>query len=227
MTSRCRHIRVSGHRCTTPALDNASFCFYHSAHRLDAKARSVGYPPPTLRLPPLEDHASIQVAIHLILDQVASGMLHPKRGGLLLYGVQIAATLLRHQPPQPQTLTEPLVQNPIHDHCEGIIAPKDPASVSPESEANHAEDHANQASENHEHHAPETSEAAAPADQTLTPPPAENVSARSHPIPAASHPTPNPAESGDIPVPWRNLGPTDPIPDLSALRDPRFCLPCP
>jgi hypothetical protein len=44
-----------------------------------------------LDLPPLEDTASIQLALIDVLQALAANQLDPKRAGLLLYGLQVAS----------------------------------------------------------------------------------------------------------------------------------------
>lgn len=45
-----------------------------------------------LALPPIEDSASIQLALIDILQALAANQLDPKRAGLLLYGLQVASS---------------------------------------------------------------------------------------------------------------------------------------
>ena len=46
---------------------------------------------PPLDLPPIEDTASIQLALIDVLQALAANQLDPKRAGLLLYGLQVAS----------------------------------------------------------------------------------------------------------------------------------------
>jgi hypothetical protein len=45
----------------------------------------------SLALPPIEDSASIQLALIDVLQALAANQLDPKRAGLLLYGLQVAS----------------------------------------------------------------------------------------------------------------------------------------
>ncbi|HEX6494514.1 MAG TPA: hypothetical protein VF018_03455 [Acidobacteriaceae bacterium] len=47
---------------------------------------------PPLDLPPVEDTASIQLALIDVLQALAANQLDPKRAGLLLYGLQVASS---------------------------------------------------------------------------------------------------------------------------------------
>jgi hypothetical protein len=44
-----------------------------------------------LELPPVEDSASVQLALIQVLQALAAGQLDPRRAGLLLYGLQVAS----------------------------------------------------------------------------------------------------------------------------------------
>lgn len=110
----CRHIKTNGDRCKSPRLQNSAFCFFHKRlhdqHRkavapqhtrevmlpvLDKSGTLVGMEPApsqTLDLGPLEDRASVQMAISTVLNALASGRLEQSRATALLYGLQLAST---------------------------------------------------------------------------------------------------------------------------------------
>jgi hypothetical protein len=52
--------------------------------------------PAALDLPPIEDPASIQLALIEILQALAANRLDPKRAGLLLYGLQVASVNVKN-----------------------------------------------------------------------------------------------------------------------------------
>src|SRR5215471_627462 len=98
---QCRHIFTAGHRCGSPALRNEDFCYYHHTTRKPApKKRPLA--PFDLELPIPEDRAAIQQALGQILQRIASNQIDPRRAGLLLYGLQIAASIL----PKPEKQTK-------------------------------------------------------------------------------------------------------------------------
>src|SRR5580698_7068176 len=98
---QCRHIFTAGHRCGSPALRNEHFCYYHHTTRKPApKNRPLA--PFDLEIPLPEDRAAIQQALGQILQRIASNQIDPRRAGLLLYGLQIAASIL----PKPQKQTK-------------------------------------------------------------------------------------------------------------------------
>ncbi len=115
-TKYCRHIRINGERCCSPALANKHFCYFHLElelrHRRCSRAlKSVpavlhpmslqdgaqrdpilAEPALPFDLPPLEDRHSIQVALSLIITALAENRIDPKRAALLFYGLQIASS---------------------------------------------------------------------------------------------------------------------------------------
>jgi hypothetical protein len=123
---QCRHIFTDGHRCGSPTLlleipdptqpnqTHEDFCYYHhTTRRPQPRARGTsdvsGDPTQTaFALPIPEDRSSIQAAIGSVLAHIASNTLDPRRAGLLLYGLQIAALNL---PPHPRP-------HPLHERDE-------------------------------------------------------------------------------------------------------------
>ena len=109
----CRHIKTNGDRCNSPRLLQSSFCYFHKRlHDQHAKAITpqsteekrpilntdgeligMSNPPyPEVELGPLEDRASVQMAISTVLNALASGRLQQSRATALLYGLQLAST---------------------------------------------------------------------------------------------------------------------------------------
>ncbi len=98
---QCRHIFTAGHRCGSPALRNEEFCYYHHNTRKPApKNRPALTAPAPLEfdLPIPEDRAAIQQTLALVMRRIATNQIDPRRAGLLLYGLSIAASVL----PKPQ-----------------------------------------------------------------------------------------------------------------------------
>lgn len=93
----CRHIRTNGRRCESPAIREEDRCFFHHrihrAHHINRVVRPALKPdsPPIIALPALDDREAIQVALSVVVDAVASAALDPRRAGVLLRGLQIAA----------------------------------------------------------------------------------------------------------------------------------------
>jgi hypothetical protein len=118
---QCRHVFTAGHRCASPCLRHEPFCYHHHTTR-----RPVANPAArrrrstTFTLPELEDRASIQLALGEILQRIAANDLDPKRAGHLLYGLQIAASLLPKEDPKQQPKS---VSEVTHDEELGDLAP--------------------------------------------------------------------------------------------------------
>jgi len=112
----CRHIKINGERCGSPALRNELFCYYHVEFkryhpRCDSRRGqdlAVLHPMtlqdgsqrdpilaeqlPHLNLPELEDRHSIQVALSMVIAALTEARIDPKLAALLFYGLQVAST---------------------------------------------------------------------------------------------------------------------------------------
>ncbi len=112
----CNHIRENGKLCRSAAVTGRDYCYFHLSHRgrrlkmARARARGRRW---RLELPPLEDLYAVQVGLQQVLDAMADGHLDRHLGGLMLYGLQQAATNLRC----PQEVWE---QSSRFDHVEQI-----------------------------------------------------------------------------------------------------------
>lgn len=120
-TQFCRHIRINGERCGSPALRSETFCYYHieveRRHRRtnlrSASTPAILHPmtlqdgvqrdpmlalpaePLQLDFPPLEDRHSIQLALSVLINALAQDRIDPKRAALIFYGLQIASSNAR------------------------------------------------------------------------------------------------------------------------------------
>src|ERR1700687_4867476 len=104
---RCRHIKVSGTQCGSPALRNKNFCFYHQQDRpLTVECYSEGpYPSGEIDLPVFEDAHSIPTVIRQVVQMVRQKRIERKTASLLLYALQIASSNLKRmelEKPQPE-----------------------------------------------------------------------------------------------------------------------------
>lgn len=126
----CRHIKINGRQCKSPALTSSPLCYFHAKlHKRHRKLRDsapenaetatgslVGLPGTgpiapknvaaahaslRLALPALEDADSVQVSISLVIAALADGQIEPSRARVLLYGLQLASANVR------STITEP------------------------------------------------------------------------------------------------------------------------
>jgi hypothetical protein len=86
----CNHIKSDGRPCNAPALRKHSYCFFHQ-QQLNRRRRDY-----VDRLPILEDRAAVQVGIMQVLDRLYNKTIDYKAAALMLYGLQLASTNLKH-----------------------------------------------------------------------------------------------------------------------------------
>jgi hypothetical protein len=98
----CRHIKTNGLQCHSPALDDGLWCYFH--HRLHGRHEKYRYtegtcgyllPGQHIELIPLEDRESVQVALSVVINALATGQLDIKRATALLYDLQLASNNAR------------------------------------------------------------------------------------------------------------------------------------
>jgi hypothetical protein len=129
---QCRHIFTAGNRCGSPSLRNEHFCYYHHTTRKPApKNRPLA--PFEFELPIPEDRAAIQQALGEVLRRIATNQIDPRRAGLLLYGLQIAACVL----PKPERPTKNEPRKPQPQPVEEIIVHPELGILAPETEFSH------------------------------------------------------------------------------------------
>jgi hypothetical protein len=115
---RCRHIKVNGTQCGSPALRSRNFCFYHQQNRpvtVDCYYNPEEYATGEIVLPVFEDAHSIQAVIRQVVQMVLQKRLERKTASLLLYALQIASSNLKRldlEKPQPEEVVTDLETNP-------------------------------------------------------------------------------------------------------------------
>jgi hypothetical protein len=124
--ARCRHIKVNGTQCGSPALRSKNFCFYHHKDRpLPVECYSdIEYATGEINLPFFEDAHSIQAVIRQVVQMVLQKRLERKTASLLLYALQIASSNLKRmelEKPQPEQVVTDL--EPVLDPHEAWQAP--------------------------------------------------------------------------------------------------------
>jgi hypothetical protein len=110
--ARCRHIKVNGTQCGSPALRGKNFCFYHQTNRAAnvewycKESRIIS----EISLPVFEDAHSVQGVVRQVVGMLLQNRLEKKTAGLMLYALQIASSNLKRmalEKPQPeQVVTE-------------------------------------------------------------------------------------------------------------------------
>jgi hypothetical protein len=124
--ARCRHIKVNGTQCGSPALRSKIFCFYHHKDRpLPVPCFSdIEYATGEIDLPFFEDAHSIQAVIRQVVQMVLQKRLERKTASLLLYALQIASSNLKRmdlEKPQPEQVVTDV--EPVLDPHEAWQAP--------------------------------------------------------------------------------------------------------
>src|SRR6202158_4969529 len=122
----CRHIKVSGTQCGSPAVRSKSFCFYHQQHRpIVAECYSdIEYATGEITLPYFEDAHSVQAVIRQVVQMVLQKRIERKTASLLLYALQIASSNLKRmelEKPQPEQVVTDL--EPVLDPHDAWQAP--------------------------------------------------------------------------------------------------------
>jgi hypothetical protein len=112
---RCRHIKMNGTQCGSPALNRKRQCFFHERSRQQHnrivkdqfhQARFV--------LPVLEDANAVQMALMQVIQLLAWGEIDRKVAGLILYGLQTASANLRYVDFEADEPTDVVI------HCEDV-----------------------------------------------------------------------------------------------------------
>jgi hypothetical protein len=100
--SLCRHIKTNGTRCKAPSLTDGPWCYFHhrlhqrhTAFRPTQATRGYLIPGQHVELSALEDRESVQVALSVVINALATGQLDIKRATALLYGLQLASNNAR------------------------------------------------------------------------------------------------------------------------------------
>jgi hypothetical protein len=112
---RCRHIKINGTQCGSPARRNESFCYFHQHCRpitLDFRGGYRDYSPSEVILPAFEDAHSIQLTLRQVTELILRHKIDDKVAGLVLYALQIASSNLKRrelEKPQPEQVVVDLV----------------------------------------------------------------------------------------------------------------------
>src|SRR5271156_6800797 len=94
----CRHIKTNGLQCHAPALTGGQWCYFHnrlhtrhSRFRPNDANREYFNRGRDLELCALEDRESVQLAISVVINALATNAIETKRATALLYGLQLAS----------------------------------------------------------------------------------------------------------------------------------------
>jgi len=145
---RCRHIKVNGTQCGSPAVRSKSFCYYHQQHRpILAECYSDGeYATGEILLPVFEDAHSVQSVIRQVMQMLLQKRIERRTASLLLYALQIASSNLKRmelEKPQPEQVVidvvKPLKYEPPIAPEETETATETSASAQPQIEGSEAD----------------------------------------------------------------------------------------
>jgi hypothetical protein len=94
---RCRHVKINGTQCGSPALRRRRLCYFHERIRREqSKIAADGSAKLRFDLPVLKDANSVQVALMKVIQMLGSGGMDHKTAGLILYALQTAGVNLRN-----------------------------------------------------------------------------------------------------------------------------------
>jgi hypothetical protein len=98
----CRHVKTNGLQCKGAALVGGIWCYFHyrlhqrhTAFHPTQATRGYLVPGQHIELTALEDRESVQVALSVVINALATGQLDIKRATALLYGLQLASNNAR------------------------------------------------------------------------------------------------------------------------------------
>jgi hypothetical protein len=95
----CRHIKTNGLQCKAAALTGGDYCYFHNRlHARHSQFRPNDVSRPyfavgrDLELCTLEDRESVQFALSVVINALATNRIDTKRATALLYGLQLASS---------------------------------------------------------------------------------------------------------------------------------------
>jgi hypothetical protein len=106
---RCQHIKVNGTQCGSPALRDATHCYYHIRYHwpeLEALQDNNEW---RIGFPTLEDANSIQVALAKVMEQLVMNEIDHKTAALMLYALQTASMNLKRTSLEPKLPTQVVI----------------------------------------------------------------------------------------------------------------------
>jgi hypothetical protein len=123
---QCRHLKVNGSQCGSPALRDSMFCFYHRHRPVYAECYSdIQYATGEIILPSFEDAHSIQYVLRQTVQMLLQKRIEKKTATTILYAMQIASSNLKRvgqEKPQPDQVVIDVVKEK-EDFVNLIAAP--------------------------------------------------------------------------------------------------------
>ena len=101
--ARCRHIKVNGTQCGSPALREEKYCYFHMRwHTTRMSVLLKEREHWIAGLPTLEDANSIQVGLAEVMRLLVTTEIDSKTGALLLYAMQTASANMKRTSFEPE-----------------------------------------------------------------------------------------------------------------------------
>jgi hypothetical protein len=97
----CDHLKEDGLYCSSPALANQRYCYFHlnaRARRVQAAQAKLKCRPFHLQMPFLDNQQSVLAGIQQVLDALAAGQISARQASVYLYGLQMASAQLKSRP---------------------------------------------------------------------------------------------------------------------------------
>jgi hypothetical protein len=88
----CCHIFPDHHRCGSPALRNEPFCYFHDPARHANRQREARNRRRSFAVATPSNRSELKLSLDQVIQGLAHNQLDPRRAGLLLFALQIAAT---------------------------------------------------------------------------------------------------------------------------------------
>ena len=88
----CCHIFPDHHRCGSPALRHEPFCYFHDPTRQATRQREARNRRRSFAVTTPSNRSELQLSIGQVIQRLAHNQVDPRRAGLLLFALQIAAT---------------------------------------------------------------------------------------------------------------------------------------
>jgi hypothetical protein len=97
------YMAPTGQRCGSPALKGDYYCYHHHLKNAKRTQHRVLIDPEVTRmeLPPIEDRASIFVALAAVVHRLAENTIDTRRAGQMIYALQVCLQSLAPAQPQP------------------------------------------------------------------------------------------------------------------------------
>ena len=144
---QCFHYQApTGERCGSPALKGQYYCYHHIVKNAARSNRTFLIDPEItcMEIPPIEDRASIFIALAAVVHRLAENTIDTRRAGQMIYGLQVAMRALEPPPsqrcrtsPETKSASQPTTAHPTKScHSERAQRAEEPREPTPTRAAN-------------------------------------------------------------------------------------------